>query len=224
MTLPDLSLSRRALALAVGAAAFSVAMPAARAQKAEIPVAELMKKTALQELSIGSPDAKVTVVEYASLTCPSCQNFHMNVLPGLKAKYIDTGKVRLVLRVWPRDTRDAAGYMLALCAGGEKAYPLISALFQRQSDWAFTQGSPTEKLLEIAKQVGFTKETFETCLTNQKLLDDITAERDRAARDFEIGQTPTFFVNGRLLPGLGRQQLQALVAEEVAAARQRAKR
>lgn len=197
---PDFALSRRSLGLAVGVAALISAMPAALAQKGgDVAVAELMKKTPLQELSIGSPDAKVTVVEYASLTCPSCQNFHLNVLPGLKTKYIDTGKVRLILRIWPRDTRDAAGYMLALCAGGEKSYPLVSALFQRQREWAFIEGSPTEKLLEIAKQVGFTKETFEKCLTNQKLLDDITTERDRATKDFVIEATPTFFINGKRL-------------------------
>jgi protein-disulfide isomerase len=200
------ALSRRAFHLSTAAAAFAGAAGPALAQRrgaglAEVPVAELMKKTEIQEMSLGNADAKVTIVEYASLTCPACANFNAMIMPKIKAKYIDPGKVRFVLRIWPRDTRDAGAYMLALCAGGDKAYPLVSALFQRQRDWAFTQGSPTEKLLDIAKQVGFTKETFEKCLTDQKLLDQITAERDRAANVFGVEVTPTFFVNGRRMDG-----------------------
>ena len=193
------------LGATVGLTALSLAAPQALAQRkpagGDVAVDELMKKTGVPEMILGNADAKVTIVEFASLTCPACANFSATVMPKIKAKYIDTGKVRFILRIWPRDTRDAAGYMLALCAGGDKSYPLVSALFQRQRDWAFTDGNPTEKLFEIAKQVGFTKETFEKCLTDQKLLDDITAERDRAANVFGVAATPTFFINGKRLDG-----------------------
>lgn len=195
-------LSRRlVLTGAAGAGVLSTWVPALAQRSGDVPEAELMKKTAVPEMSLGNAQSKVTIVEYASLTCPACANFAATVMPKLKAKYIDTGKVHFVLRIWPRDTLDAAGYMLALCAGGDKSYPLVHALFQRQRDWAYAQGNPTEKLFEIAKQVGFTKETFEKCLTDQKLLDDITAERARAANVFGIAATPTFFVNGRRLSG-----------------------
>lgn len=178
-------------------------MPAARAQSRgeDVSMDELMKPGDVPDMVLGNADAKVTIIEYASLTCPACANFHRTVLPKVKAKYIDTGKVRFIFRVWPRDTRDAAGYMLAICAGGEKSYLLTSALLARQADWAFTQGSPTAKLLEIGKQAGFTQETFEKCLTDSKLLERITAARDRAANVYKIEQTPTFFINGKRMVG-----------------------
>ena len=187
--------------MALAGATTSLLLPSAALgqRRGDVPLARLLEKTPLQEMAIGSPDAKVTIVEYASLTCAGCQKFHLNVLPGLKAKYIDTGKARLIVRIWPRDERDGAAYMLVLCSGGEKAYALVTALFRRQAEWAFVEGNASEKLFQIVKQAGFTKQTFETCLADQKLLDDINAEHDRAARDFGIEGTPTFFVNGKRL-------------------------
>jgi protein-disulfide isomerase len=163
---------------------------------AEVPVEELMKTPELQDLVMGNADAKVTVVEYASMTCGHCKNFHTKVLPELKTKYIDTGKIRMVFREFPLDPRAFAASMLARCAGGDKTLPMISALFETQADWAFVKENPTPKLLEIAKQAGFTQETFDKCLTDQALLDKLTAIRTRAAETFGVNATPTFFING----------------------------
>jgi protein-disulfide isomerase len=151
----------------------------------------------LPELILGSADAPITVVEYASMTCGHCAAFHTKVFDALKEKYIDTGKVRFVMREFPLDNLAAAASMLARCAGEGKTFPLISVLFAKQDEWAFVRGDPKPELLKIAKQAGFTQESFEKCLTDQKLLDDISAIRARGADTFGVSATPTFFINGK---------------------------
>ena len=202
-------LTRRAvLRLAAGAAALSAAAGwglagQALAQKkkgpAEVSVDELMKPGPLPELVLGDPNAPITVVEYASMTCGHCAQFHNKVFPALKEKYVDTGKVRFIMREFPLDDRAAAASMLARCAGDDKALPFISVLFAKQEDWAFVRGDPRPELLKLAKQAGFTQESFEKCLTDQKLLDNIAAVRSRAAETFGVNATPTFFINGKKL-------------------------
>ena len=169
------------------------------AAPAEVSVEELMKPGDLPELALGPADAKVTVVEYGSTTCTHCGNFATKVFPEFKTKYIDTGKVRFVFREFARDNLDAAAAMLARCAGGDKTLPMFETLFEKQADWAFTNGNPVPKLFDIAKQAGFTQESFDKCLTDQKLLDQINAQRNRANEKFGVGSFPTFFINGKRL-------------------------
>jgi protein-disulfide isomerase len=166
---------------------------------AEVPVDELMKKGDLPDLTLGSETAKITVVEYASMTCGHCMAFATKVFPDFKAKYIDTGKVRFVFREFPLDARAFAASMLARCAGPDKAFALVEALFHTQADWAFVKTNPTPKLFEIAKQAGFTQESFDKCLTDQKLLEQLTALKQRGEDVFGINATPTFFINGKRL-------------------------
>ncbi len=206
--IPGLSSKRRdarvgllALAAIVGFA-LAGAEPSFAQRKdgpAEVPVEELMKATDLPDLTLGSADAKVTVVEYASMTCPHCAHFANEIFDDFKKKYIDTGKVRYVFREFPLDNLAAAVSMLARCAGPDKAIPLIETFYAKQPDWAFASGSPVPKLFDIAKQAGFTQESFDKCLTDQKLLDQITAQRSRASDTFGVNATPTFFINGKRL-------------------------
>lgn len=168
----------------------------------EIPVEDLMKPIdGLPDVALGPTEAKVTIVEYASMTCGHCSHFHKETFPKLKEKYIDAGKVRFIMREFPLDNLAAAASMLARCAPGDKVYPMIDMLFQTQSDWAYAQGNPVPKLFEIAKQAGFTQESFDKCLTNQKLLDQINAQRARAADQFGVSATPSFYINGKKLQG-----------------------
>ncbi|MGE0024230.1 MAG: DsbA family protein [Hyphomicrobium sp.] len=192
-------------AAAIGAMlALAVAAWPALAQSpkgpAEVPVDELMKTSDLPDLVLGPENAKVTIVEYASMTCGHCQHFHEATYPELKKKYIDTGKVRFVFREFPLDDRAFAASMLGRCAGSpEKSLALIAALFDTQKNWAFIKENPTPKLFEIAKQAGFTQESFNKCLTDQKLLDQLTAIQDKASDTFGVRATPTFFINGKRL-------------------------
>ncbi len=180
---------------------FSSGMSLADPKKgpAEVPVEELMKAGDLSETSIGAADAKITVVEYGSMTCGHCATFATKVFPELKTKYIDTNKVRFVFREFPLDNLAAAASMLARCAGGDKTFPMVETLYEKQADWAFTNGNPVPKLFDIAKQAGFTQESFDKCLTDQKLLEQITAQRTSASDKFGVSSTPTFFVNGKRL-------------------------
>lgn len=198
-------ISRIARSAAVaGALALAVAGPvsAQRSAPAEVPVEELMKPPGgLPEITLGKEDAPVTIVEFASLSCGHCANFHKNVLPDLKKKYIDTGKVRLIMRDHPGNDRAVAGAMLARCLPSDQAYPLIDALFKLQDQWAYVKESPLPKLLEIAKQAGFTEESFNKCLTDDRLLKTINSNFENAMQNWGVRATPTFFVNGKRMTG-----------------------
>jgi protein-disulfide isomerase len=200
------ALSRRAFATLAAAGVLAAGtLTSAQAQRitppAEVSVEALMKPTDLADISIGVADAKVTVIEYASMTCGHCANFATKVFPAFKTKYIDTGKVRFISREFPLDNLAAAASMLTRCVAKEKQFDLVELLFATQATWAGGQGNPVPKLFEIAKQAGFTQESFDKCLTDQKLLDQITASRTKAGEDFKINSTPTFFINGKRVSG-----------------------
>lgn len=164
-----------------------------------VDMAKLLEAGPLGEEALGSPDAPVTVVEYASLTCGHCAAFHMQTFPSLKEKYIDTGKVRFIMREFPLDPLAAAAFMLSRCAGDGKYFGMVDLFFEKQADWTRTD-DPVAALLNLSKQAGFTQESFEACLTNQQLLDGVNAVKDRGAQ-FGVDSTPTFFVNGQVVRG-----------------------
>jgi protein-disulfide isomerase len=176
-------------------------------------LADLMQPGPLPELAMGSADAPITVVEYASMSCPHCAHMHNTVLPELKKKYIDTGKVHFILREFPLDDRAMAAAMLARCAGGDKTLPMITALFAKQDAWAFVRDDPTPELFKFAQQAGFTKESFDKCLTDQKLLEKIEAVRSRASKVFGVKATPTFFINGKKLDGVTLEDFEKAFAQ-----------
>lgn len=163
---------------------------------------ELMAAGPLPENAMGEATAPNTVIEYASMTCPHCARFHKAVMPGLTSKFIETGKVRFIFREFPLDNLAFAAAMLARCAGPEKFFPFVDAMFVKQEEWAFGQGDPVPRLFNMAKQAGFTKQTFDSCLRDQKLLDGLAEMRKRANEKFGVNSTPTVFVNGQLVKGL----------------------
>ena len=172
----------------------------AAAPLGEIDMDKVLAPGPLDEMTIGEDDAPVTIVEYMSMTCPHCREFHANTYPALKENYVDTGKVRFILREFPLDPRAAAAIMLARCAPNDQYFPMVDVLFKRQTVWATAQDARSE-LLNIAKLAGFTQESFEACLTNQQLLDDVNSVRTTAAEDFGVDATPTFFIDGKRYSG-----------------------
>jgi protein-disulfide isomerase len=204
-----LSLTRRELltagaALALGAAAVTAGVlppftSLAFAADTNPSPEDLAHAGPAGDIMIGSDKAPVTIIEYASMTCPHCAHFEETTLPELKKRYIDTGKVRYVMREFPLDALAAAGFMLARCAGPDKYETVVETLFAKQPDWV-TQ-KPIEPLMAIAKQFGFTEDSFNACLANQKVLEDIQAVRDHAVSKLGVNSTPTFFVNGKRLVG-----------------------
>lgn len=170
-------------------------------EKKDPDLAELMAPGPLADISLGKDDAPNTIVEYASMTCPHCAQFHKVVLPELQKKYIDTGQARLILREFPLDGLAVAAFMLARCAGPDRYYPMVGALFDTQQTWALPGGEGKEKLLLIGKQAGFSKETFDQCLADKDLFQKIVDTRTRGNEEFGVDSTPSFFVNGKRLTG-----------------------
>lgn len=158
----------------------------------------LAEPPAIGDRVLGEADAPVTIVEYASATCPHCANFHADTFPALKKEFIDTGKVRFVFREFPFDDVALAAFMLARCAPEERYFSLIDVLFEQQQTWA---KNPRPELLKIGRMAGFTPETFEQCLKNEDIAKGIIAVRTTANEQYGVNSTPTFFINGEVLVG-----------------------
>jgi len=191
---------REALALFGSAVAAAALLRSFPALAQNVPVEALAQPGPLGDVALGPADAKVTIIEYASMTCSHCAAFHKETYPELKKRYIDAGKVRFILREFPLDPLATAGFMLARCDGDSKYYPITDLLFDNQSAWAFTS-KPLDALQQMMKQAGFSKEKFEACLKDQKLYDAVNAVRKRADETFKVNSTPTFFINGQRVSG-----------------------
>lgn len=172
----------------------------AATESGTVAIDQLMSLQALPDMWLGAEGAPVTMIEYASMTCTHCAAFHAETWPTLKSKYVDTGKVRFVLREFPLDVLAGAGFMLARCAGPDKRNALVDLLFNQQKNWAFVD-KPLEALSATVKQAGLSQAAFEGCLNDLSLLNQVNAVRDRAAKDFGVNATPTFFINGKRVAG-----------------------
>ena len=146
-----------------------------------------------REMIFGDPQAPVTIVEYASLTCSHCATFHNTVLPQLTEEYIDTGKVRLVFRDFPLDGLAMAGAMLARCAPGDRGKAMIKVMFGQQATWVTSQ-SPIEPLTSYAKLAGMSEEDVNACLENEGIMNAIREGQETASNLYQIQATPTFFI------------------------------
>jgi len=179
---------------ALATAALSLAATgSALAQSVDLD--DLLKPGPLGDKILGDENAPVTIVEYASMTCGHCANFHKSTWPALKEQYIETGKARFIFREFPLDPVAAAAFMLARCRPADTYFEIVDTMFENQRTWAFSD-NPYQSLLDLSKQIGFTQESFEECLTNQGLLDAVNAVKDRGANEFGVNSTPTFFING----------------------------
>jgi protein-disulfide isomerase len=194
----------------------STAIGEAKADKALI--ARLLEPGPLPDKIFGPSDAPVTIVEYASITCHFCMKFHSETWPRLKEKYVDTGKVRFIMREFPLDPLATAGFMLARCAGDEKWYPVLDLLYRTKETWGHAQ-NPADALLQTVRQAGYTKDSFEACLRDDALFQNVRQTADRAARDFGVNSTPTFFINGEKRTGALTLQEFDRILEPMLAAR-----
>lgn len=179
-----------------GSAPLAAPPPAANPQTAQAAAPEL----AADDMVLGSPDAKVTIMEYASLTCPHCMAFHNDTLPKIKAEFIDTGKAKLVFRDFPFDQAGLRAAMMARCGGKEKFYGYIGVLFKNMESWTREQDWKAA-LARIGKLGGMSQEAFDKCLADTALESAILAKRLEAAQKFGVDSTPTFFVNGEKIGG-----------------------
>ena len=193
---------------ALGRHAHAQAAPAAESR---VDMDRLLEPGPLPEMAKGDPNAPVRMVEYASMTCGYCASFHNDTWPALEEKYIETGKLYAVIREFPSDPRAAAAFMLARCAPNDGYFPMIDVLFEQQGTWARAENARIP-LENIARLAGFTQESFEACLTDQRLLNDVNAVRQRGAEEFGVNATPTFFINGGKYTGaLSVEQMSAII-------------
>jgi protein-disulfide isomerase len=203
----SLTAIRRALAGALSLAglaalAFLAPHPLIGDALAQNAAAALVTKpVSLPDMALGSANAPVTIVEYASMSCPHCAAFHENVFPMLQSKYIDPGKVRFVFREFPLDIKAAAASMLARCVAGADAvkyFGTIERLFKQQ-DQLMQQTKATLTL--IGAQAGMSEQAVEACEKDQVLLDKLKADQTFAFEVLKVDATPTFFINGEMAKG-----------------------
>jgi protein-disulfide isomerase len=166
---------------------------------------------AVVEMTMGSPDAPVTLVEYAMFTCPHCAAFHRDVFPQIKADYIDTGKVRLVYREVYFNRPSLWAAMVARCAPQDRYFGIVDLLFEKQADWAAeTDGQAmVQKLYGIGRQAGMTDAQMDACLQDRALAEALVGEYQKHAEADGIEATPTFVINGKKVDNASYEELRA---------------
>lgn len=149
------------------------------------------------DMTLGDPKAPVKITEYASASCTHCATFNNEVFPALKAKYIDTGKVHYTFKEFltPPVEVAAAAFLTARCAGKDKYFSVLDAVFQAQNEM-FTTGDMRGVLLRVAQSAGMTEPQFNDCITDEAALKALNARVEKASRDEKITATPTFLING----------------------------
>ena len=155
-----------------------------------------------KDFVIGNEDAKITIIEYASLSCSHCADFHVNTLETLKKEYIDTGKVRMVFRDYPFNYPALLGSMVLRCIPENYRYDYMNALFKFQSDWVNKKNKKTiQELYKIMQSGGMTKEEYDACIYNTELENEILEGVMEAQNQFNIKSTPSFIIDGTLIEG-----------------------
>ncbi len=183
------------------------AVPPGRRQVIKNPtIADIMKTGTLPEMAFGRADAPVTIVQYASLTCPYCRRFHKQTFPKLKKEYIDTGKVRYILREFPIGKASGAATIALRCAKPGMYLELYGEFLQQQPAWV-SQEVRLDPIFKVASQVGMTRQQFDACRENQAMIDGLKWVKDRGRTLGVIG-TPNFFIGSTLVK-------KALTIEEI---------
>ena len=180
-----------------GSAALAGLLLVAPQAFAAVDLAVLNAAPAEGDMAMGPDTAKVTVIEYASASCPHCAAFYKDVFPVLKSEYIDTGKIKFIFREFPHNDPALAAFMVARCAPKEKYFALVDVFFKTQDAWL---QDPLAGLNKIAQQAGFTKESFDACLKNETVAKAILDVR-KTADGLGVTGIPTFFINGEMLDG-----------------------
>jgi len=166
-----------------------------------VAVAEIASlEDATKEMVEGNPDAPVSIIEYSSLGCPHCANFHFNTYPEIKKNYIDTGKVKLIYRDFPLGRPALAAAMIARCAGSQRYFGMVEIFFSSQKQWSSAQ-NPIDALKKTARFGGMSGTDVDACLANQSVLDHIQGLARKAQDEHKIQATPSFVIGGETISG-----------------------
>jgi protein-disulfide isomerase len=173
-------------------------------------LADVMKTGPLPEMALGRADAPVTIIKYASLTCPYCRQFQLSTFPQLKREYIDTGKVRFIIREFPIGFQSGAATIALRCAPPEAYFRLYEKFLARQAAWV-SQEVRRDAVFKIAAEVGITRAQFDACYQNQGMIEALKWVKEHGRTLGVIG-TPNFFVNGKLVKSvLGMNEIREMV-------------
>lgn len=172
----------------------------------------LPTEEALSDRVLGDVDAPVTIIEYASLTCPHCANFHAQTLPRLKKDWIETGKAKLIYRDYPLDKYAAQAAMIARCAPKEKYFTFVGAFYAQQKNWARAD-NPIKVLTQLAGLGGMSESDVEACLANEELADGILEMRLEGQMEYDVNSTPSFVIDGKKISNLPYDDLNDLLED-----------
>ena len=177
---------------------------------------------AADDMTLGNPDAKVTVIEYASASCSHCARWNEEVWPTFKTKYVDTGRVHYVFKEFltPPVELASAAFLTARCAGKDKYFNVIDAVFRAQPVM-YKTGDYRGELLRIANSAGMSEAEFTQCIRDDDALKALNDRVEKAVKEDKISGTPTFIVNGKKVGDgeMSMEQLDAAIAEAEAAAK-----
>lgn len=182
---------RRFTAGLISAAALLPLLPAAA--RAEIAKREDL----LAEMVMGKADAPVTIIAYESMTCPHCASFHANTLPRLKKEYIDTGKVKFVMRDFPFDQVALRAHMMARCSGKDRFFGMVEVLYRSQESWTRAQ-NPLAALAGVGRMSGLSQADFDACMKHKELFDFIVRRIKEGRDKYGVERTPSFVIAGKL--------------------------
>lgn len=192
-----------------GVAAIAADAPPAKAAPASGPV--------YREFVSGNADAKVTMIEYASLTCPHCARFNEEVMPEVRKNYIDNGKIRYVFRDYPLDALAAAAAAIARCAPGDRGKAMIDLMYKNQNVWARSP-KPIDPLRGYAQLAGMSAADVDACLANKAITGKISEVMNTASSVYKVEATPTFFIGEEKLSGeIAYKDLAKLIDKHIAA-------
>jgi protein-disulfide isomerase len=178
---------------------YKAASPLRRKRSSPASLTELIQPGPLKEMTLGAPDAKATVIEYFSLTCPVCHRFHQNVWPQFRRQYIDSGKIRFIAREFPIGRSSGNAAIALRCVDESKYFDLMNRFLAEQKRWV-SQEVRLGAIHSVAAPFGLTRAKFDSCLANQEIIEGIRQVKQRGRFLGVIG-TPTFFVNERQLRG-----------------------
>lgn len=170
----------------------------------------------LPDFFLGQADAPVEVIEYASFTCPHCANFHTQVYPNLKAEYIDTGKVKFVMREVYFDRYGLLAGLLARCGGDMRYFGIVDLLYKQQSEWARGEGDAIiQNLYGIGRQAGLQNDQMQACLSDRPLSEALVADFQLKAGRDGVNATPSFVINGKKMSNMGWNDFKAAIDAEL---------
>ena len=175
------------------------------------PKYEIINAKTNEEIFLGNKDAKVTVIEYASMTCIHCANFHKDIYPKIKENYIDTNKIKFIYRDFPLDKQALFGSVLAKCAPKEKYFDFVQLILSTQKKWITSDDTFIDKLKNIGKLAGLTESKINNCFKDEQIVDNIINTRTFAERKYNISSTPSFIINNKKYSAMSYENFEKII-------------